>query len=95
MIYKMYQEMKEDYPNKIVLIRVGDFYEAFEEDAKELAEVCNLYLATRNLGEHGLVPMAGFPYWGVRTYTKMLMHADKRCVLFELEGKETYVQRES
>lgn len=45
------------HPGKLCLIRVGDFYEALGDDAKQLAQLCDLTLTRR-----GEMPMSGFPY---------------------------------
>ena len=49
--------LKSQHPGVILLLRVGDFYEAFDDDADTLARVCNLAKTTR--GDHR---MAGFPH---------------------------------
>lgn len=62
----------------ILLARLGDFYEAFDDDARTLAKVLTLTLTRR-----GEVPMAGIPYHAVDNYTKQLEAAGFNVVLLE------------
>lgn len=56
-----YLHYKKQYPDHIVLYRVGDFYESLNDDAKTLARNFDLTLTARQIGE-GRVPMIGIPY---------------------------------
>lgn len=60
--YEQYVNMKTLYPNDIVLERLGDFYEAFNEDATILSDELDLTLTGRNVGLESRVPLVGFPY---------------------------------
>ena len=60
MIYEWYKQKKQEMPACILLLRIGDFYEAFDEDAEVLAKVCGMVVFPRALST-GYVPMAGFP----------------------------------
>lgn len=60
MIYEWYKQKKQEMPVCILLLRIGDFYEAFDEDAEVLAKVCGMVVFPRALST-GTVPMAGFP----------------------------------
>jgi len=67
-----YRELKKQYPDTIVLMRLGDFYEAFEADAEAMASACDLTLRTRKLGPNKSVPMAGVPYFSVNDYVTIM-----------------------
>ena len=54
--------------NHAVGIRVGDFYEFYNEDAKSIAKTLELTLTSRTLPELGTVPMAGFPFHSAFRY---------------------------
>lgn len=60
--YEQYVNMKMLRPNNIVLERLGDFYEAFNEDATVLSEELGLTLTGRDVGLESRVPLVGFPY---------------------------------
>lgn len=60
--YTQYLELSDSYPDCIVILRLGDFYEAFDNDAETLAEELDLTLTSRRLTDDERVPMVGFPY---------------------------------
>ena len=60
--YEQYVNMKTLHPNDIVLARLGDFYEAFNEDATVLSDELDLTLTGRDVGLESRVPLVGFPY---------------------------------
>ena len=71
---RQYMEVKMAYPHTIVLYRLGDFYEAFFEDAVLLAKELELVLTGKEAGkEIGRVAMAGIPFHAVDRYVKQLL----------------------
>lgn len=60
--FAQYMDMKASHPDEIVLIRLGDFYEALDNDATILADELNLTLTGRDVGLDSRVPLVGFPY---------------------------------
>ena len=66
--FEQYRNMKVDRPDDIVLIRLGDFYEAFERDAETLSGELDLTLTGRKLTDDKRIPMVGFPYHASDTY---------------------------
>jgi len=67
----------------IVMFRLGDFYETFDEDAKVVAQVCDVVLTSRPVGKGHRVPLAGVPYHAVDTYLAMLIEAGHRVAIVE------------
>ena len=68
----------------LVLVEMGDFYEAFGEDARALAgEPCNLTLTSRTDRHGERFPMAGFPAHTLDTYTRQLAAAGFRVAVCE------------
>lgn len=59
--YKFYHEQELNYPDIVVLTRLGDFYEAFNENAERIAKVLGLVLTSRDVGLQNKVALAGFP----------------------------------
>ena len=59
---RQYLQIKKQYPDTIVLFRLGDFYETFDEDAKVVAQACDIVLTSRPVGKGQRVPLAGVPY---------------------------------
>ena len=66
--YEQYVNMKTMQPNDRVLERLGDFYEAFNEDATVLSDELDLTLTGRDVGLESRVPLVGFPYHVSDTY---------------------------
>lgn len=79
---KQYQEIKEQYPNDIVLFRLGDFYEAFEDDAKTLNKVIGLTLTGRGKGENR-IPMAGIPHHALGNYLPDIIKAGYKVAMVD------------
>jgi DNA mismatch repair protein MutS len=63
-----YLAIKKQYPDIILLFRLGDFYETFDDDAKIVASVCDVVLTSRPVGADERVPLAGVPYHAVDGY---------------------------
>ena len=71
---RQYREWKRRYPDYLLLFRLGDFYEAFHEDAAIAARTLDITLTSRQKGE-GAIPMAGVPHHAVDTYIARLIRA--------------------
>ncbi|ABQ47033.1 DNA mismatch repair protein MutS [Thermotoga petrophila RKU-1] len=69
-LMEQYLRIKEQYKDSILLFRLGDFYEAFFEDAKIVSKVLNIVLTRRQDA-----PMAGIPYHALNSYLKKLVEA--------------------
>ena len=59
--YKVYHEQELNYPDIVVLTRLGDFYEAFNGNAERIAKVLDLVRTSRDVGLPNKVALAGFP----------------------------------
>ena len=57
-LMQQYRQVKAKYPDTILLFRMGDFFETFEEDAKITARVLGIVLTKRGNGAAGDVPLA-------------------------------------
>ena len=82
-LLKQYWDIKQHYPDTIVFFRVGDFYEMFDEDAKEAAALLNITLTTRNKNSPNPVPLCGVPYHAATNYLAKLLKAGKTVALCE------------
>ena len=71
-VYGQYLELKKQNPSAVILMRLGDFYEALESDAEQLADELNLTLTGRDFGLDERVPMIGFPYHASDMYLKKI-----------------------
>ncbi|MGW8256668.1 MAG: DNA mismatch repair protein MutS, partial [Thermoguttaceae bacterium] len=79
---KQYFEAKRACPDALLLFRMGDFYEMFQDDAKTAARVLNLALTSREKGENAM-PMAGFPHHQLESYLAKLIAAGFRAAVCE------------
>ena len=68
-----YLDIKKDYPDTLILFRLGDFYELFFEDAKIASKVLELVLTGKNAGVEDRIPMCGVPYHSVNGYIETLI----------------------
>ena len=78
-----YGKIKETYPDTILLFRVGDFFETFEEDAKTASKVLGITLTKRSNGAADGVALAGFPHHAIDTYLPKLVRAGYRVAVCE------------
>ncbi len=78
-----YLKIKEAHPDTILLFRVGDFFETFDEDAKTASKVLGITLTRRANGAAGDVPLAGFPHHAIDTYLPKLVRAGFRVAVCE------------
>lgn len=77
-LMRQYEQMKAKYPGSLLLFRVGDFYETFEEDAVKASKVLDIVLTKRANGSASAVQLAGFPYHSLDTYLPKLVKAGFR-----------------
>ncbi len=78
-----YLELKREHDDKILLYRIGDFYETFFEDAVLFSKICNITLTSKKYGELGKVPLAGIPHKIATVYIKKLLDNDCKIALAE------------
>lgn len=84
--YAEYMSAQEKYPQAVVLMRMGDFYEAMGEDAVTLAAELDITLTSREVGLPERIPMCGFPYHVTDKYLDKIL--EKHNVLVVEQGEE-------
>jgi DNA mismatch repair protein MutS len=80
---KQYWEIKSQYPDTILLFRIGDFYETFGEDARIASQVLGIVLTKRHSGAAADEDLAGFPHHSLDTYLPRLVRAGYRVAICE------------
>ncbi|GIW04872.1 MAG: DNA mismatch repair protein MutS [Thermomicrobiales bacterium] len=80
---RQYLELKAQHPGAILLYRLGDFYETFDEDAKIVARDARITLTSRSFGRNGRVPMAGIPHHALNYYLGRLLAAGHTVAIAE------------
>ena len=78
-----YVELKEKYPDVILMSRLGDFYEMFFEDAETVSHELELTLTGRNAGLEERVPMCGVPHHAADVYIDKLVKKGFKVALCE------------
>lgn len=80
-LMRQHREIKSKYPDAILLFRVGDFYETFDEDAVISSKVLGITLTQRSSKEKNSPQMAGFPHHSLETYLHKLVKAGYRVAI--------------
>ncbi len=81
-LMRQYNQIKEKYPETVLLYRLGDFFETFGDDAVITAKVCGITLTKRNNGT-GDMPLAGFPHHQLDAYLPKLVRGGYRVAVCE------------
>lgn len=82
-LMKQFWDAKSKHPDKLILFRMGDFYETFYEDAKIASKILGITLTKRNKNTEGAPALAGFPYHSLDTYLDKLVKAGQKVVIVE------------
>lgn len=82
-LMQQYQKMKDQYPDALLLFRMGDFYETFGKDAIITSKILGITLTKRSNGAASLVELAGFPHHAVDNYLPKLVRAGQRVAICE------------
>jgi DNA mismatch repair protein MutS len=82
-IRKQYLEIKSRHQDAILLFRLGDFYEAFDDDAKLVARELNIALTSKPMGKNLRVPLAGIPFHSLERHLATLISRGYRVAICE------------
>lgn len=77
-LMKQYFDTRAKYPDIVLFFRLGDFYEMFDDQAREISALLGLTLTARN----GM-PMCGIPYHAANNYIVRLLNAGKKIGICE------------
>src|SRR5882724_956695 len=80
---QQYRQLKQQYPDAILLFRMGDFYEMFFEDARLAAPILEIALTARDKSHPHPVPMCGVPYHAVDSYIDRLLKRGLKVAICE------------
>ena len=70
---RQYLAIKADYPDTLVLYRMGDFYEVFFADAEKASRLLGITLTRRGATNGEPIPMAGVPFHSLEGYLAKLV----------------------
>ena len=85
-VMQQYLGFKADYPDILLLFRMGDFYELFFEDARKAARLLDITLTSRGRSDNQAIPMAGVPYHAVDSYLAKLIRLGESVAMCEQIG---------
>ena len=83
-VMQQYVDMKAENPDALLMFRLGDFYEAFFDDARQISESLSLVLTQRGTDASGEnIPMCGIPWHAADNYFGRLVRAGFKVALVE------------
>jgi DNA mismatch repair protein MutS len=86
---EQYQAIKAKHRDAILMFRLGDFYEMFNEDAEIASSALDITLTSRETGKGNRMPMCGVPYHAAHAYIARLVDCGYKvavCDQMELPG---------
>ena len=86
---QQYLGIKSEFPDTLVLFRMGDFYELFYDDARHAARLLDISLTTRGESAGKPIPMAGVPHHALDSYlTRLLKHGESAAICEQVEAAD-------
>jgi DNA mismatch repair protein MutS len=82
-LFRQYHSIKSQYPDVILMFRLGDFYEMFGKDAEIASRELDLVLTSREAGKGKRIPMCGVPYHAVERYIARLLARGHKVAICE------------
>jgi DNA mismatch repair protein MutS len=82
-LFRQYHSIKSQYPDVILMFRLGDFYEMFGKDAEIASRELDLVLTSREAGKGKRIPMCGVPYHTVERYIARLLSRGHKVAICE------------
>ena len=80
---RQYLRIKGEHQDAILLFRMGDFYETFDEDARLISRELEIALTAREFGAGRKVPLAGIPYHALESYLARLIRKGYKVAICE------------
>ena len=80
---RQYLRIKKEHQDEILLFRMGDFYETFDEDARIVSKELEIALTSRSMGRGKRIPLAGIPYHALNPYLAKLIKRGHKVAVCE------------
>ena len=80
---RQYLRIKKEHQDAILLFRMGDFFETFDDDARTISRELDIALTSREMGRGQRVPLAGIPYHALEPYLARLIRKGYRVAICE------------
>lgn len=92
---QQYLDIKFEHQDCFLLFRMGDFYELFFDDARDVSKILNIVLSKRGKVGENDVPMCGVPFHALENYlSKLLEKGVKVAICEQLESPEESKKRD-
>ena len=89
-IRRQYLSIKAEHNDALLLFRMGDFYETFDNDAEVISKDLDIALTSREMGKDNRVPLAGIPYHALDSYlAKLINKGHKIAICEQISDAET------
>ena len=82
-IRRQYLSIKAEHNDALLLFRMGDFYETFDNDAEIISKDLDIALTSREMGKDNRVPLAGIPYHALDSYLARLVNKGHKIAICE------------
>jgi DNA mismatch repair protein MutS len=82
-LMQQYFRIKSEFPDTLLLFRMGDFYEVFYDDARRAARLLDITLTTRGESGGAPIPMAGVPHHALDNYLARLVRQGESAAICE------------
>lgn len=86
-LYQKFLDYQAKYPNLVVIMKIGDFYEIFGENAKTIGNKFDLTITSRDIGNGERTPMVGYPYHMANVYLDRILKDFSVVVIEDSEEK--------
>ena len=80
---RQYLRIKKEHADEVLLFRMGDFYETFDDDARLISRELEIALTSREMGRGQRIPLAGIPYHALEPYLARLIKKGYRVAICE------------
>ena len=80
---RQYLRIKKEHQDEVLMFRMGDFYETFDDDARTISKELEIALTSREMGKGQRVPLAGIPYHALETYLARLIKKGYKVAICE------------
>ena len=80
---RQYLRLKKQHRDAVMLFRMGDFYETFDDDARTLSRELDIALTSRSAGQGKRIPLAGIPYHALDSYLARLIKKGYKVAICE------------
>ncbi|MGD8928764.1 MAG: DNA mismatch repair protein MutS, partial [Lysobacterales bacterium] len=88
-LMQQYFGIKSEFPDTLLLFRMGDFYELFYDDARRAAKLLDITLTTRGESGGAPIPMAGVPHHALDNYLSRLVRLGESAAICEQVSEPT------